>query len=88
MLTTRKKKAIIQDNQKSAVDTGSVGVQVAMLTKRIEELTDHLKKNKKDHHSRVGLIGLVSDRRKHLKYLKKKDFKEYEALINKLGLKR
>lgn len=69
-------------------DTGSPDVQVAVLTKRIEELTKHLKKNAKDFHSRRGLLQMVADRRSHLRYLEKNDKRRYNALIKKLGLKR
>lgn len=69
-------------------DTGSPDVQVAVLTKRIEELTKHLKKNAKDFHSRRGLLQMVADRRSHLRYLEKNDKRRYNAVIKKLGLKR
>jgi len=68
-------------------DTGSPEVQIAMLSKKIEELTKHLKKNAKDNHSRRGLIGMVADRRKHLKYLEKNSPKRYDAITKKVGLK-
>lgn len=70
------------------VDTGSPEAQVALLTRQIEELAKHLRKHKKDFHSRRGLLQMVADRRKHLKYLKRKDEKAYETLIKKLGLKK
>ena len=69
-------------------DTGSPEVQVAVLTRRILELTEHLNKNKKDKHSRRGLLKLVAKRRAHLKYLQRKDLKKYRALIKELGLKK
>lgn len=69
-------------------DTGSPEVQVAILTRRIEELSAHLDKNRKDKSSRRGLLGLVADRRKHLKYLESSDKRSYNALTKKLGLKK
>ena len=72
MLTKTKKQKVIGEHAIHATDTGSPEVQVAMLTKKIEELTKHLKKNAKDNHSRRGLLGMVADRQKHLKYLEKK----------------
>ncbi len=69
-------------------DTGSPEVQVAVLSRRIEELTDHLKKNKKDKHSRRGLLQMVANRQTHLNYLLKKDSKRYNTLVKKLGLKK
>lgn len=69
-------------------DTGSPEVQVTLLTKRIEELASHLKKHQKDKHSRRGLLAMVQNRQRHLKYLQKKNSKRYSALIKKLGLKK
>lgn len=69
-------------------DTGSPEAQVAILTKQIEDLSKHLKKNAKDFHSRRGLLQMVADRRTHLKYLERKDAKSYKALIKKLDLKK
>ncbi len=86
MLTTKKKEVIIQRSQRHATDTGSPNVQVSILSQRINELAAHLKENKKDNHSRRGLLKMVADRRTHLKYLKKKDEKAYNALIKQLGL--
>ncbi len=86
MLTTKKKEVIISKSQRHATDTGSPNVQVAILSQRINELALHLKENKKDNHSRRGLLKMVADRRAHLKYLKKKDEKAYNALIAQLGL--
>ncbi|MCD8495111.1 MAG: 30S ribosomal protein S15 [Candidatus Pacebacteria bacterium] len=88
MLTTRKKQTIIKNYQQADNDTGSPEVQVALLTKQIEELTGHLQNHKKDLHSRRGLIKMVSTRRKLLKYLKGQDIARYEALIQSLGLKK
>lgn len=69
-------------------DTGSPEVQVAILTRRIDELSSHLKKHLKDRHSRRGLLGLVADRRRHLKYIEKSSRRSYNALVKKLGLKK
>lgn len=80
--------AIVKDNARSANDTGSPEVQVALLTARIVELTPHFKANKKDHHGRRGLLRMVSRRRKLLDYLKSKDAARYVALIQKLGLRK
>jgi len=86
MLTKTKKAKIIKEVAVHDTDTGSTEVQVAVLTKRIDELASHLKKNPKDNHSRRGLLGMVADRRTHLKYLEKKAPKRYTALVKKLGL--
>lgn len=88
MLTKRKKTATIKEAAVHDKDTGSPEVQVAILTKRIDELTGHLKKHLKDKHSRRGLLQMVADRRTHLKYLEGKDKKRYNALIKKLNLKK
>lgn len=69
-------------------DTGSPEVQISILSKRIDELSKHLKANDKDKHSRRGLLGLVEKRRAHLKYLKKKNAKRYDAIVKKVGLKK
>ena len=73
--------------QRHDTDTGSPEVQVAILSQQINELAAHLKENKKDHHSRRGLLKMVSDRRAHLKYLKKKSETKYNSLVKKLGIK-
>ena len=86
MLTKTKKAKVIKEVAVHDKDTGSTEVQVAVLSKRIDELASHLKKNPKDNHSRRGLLGMVADRRTHLKYLEKKAPKRYAALIKKLGL--
>lgn len=86
MLTKVKKEKIIKTSQKHEKDTGSPEVQVALLSKRIDELTKHLKTNKKDNHSRRGLLGLVADRRTHLNYVKKKSLRRYNTLVKKIGL--
>ena len=88
MLTKRKKVNATKGTARHETDTGSPEVQVALLTKQISELTAHLKKNHKDHHSRRGLLSMVANRRKHLHYLEKKSPKSYSALIKKLKLKR
>lgn len=87
MLTKDKKAKVIKKNQLSATDTGSSAVQIGILTERISQLSDHLKTHKKDNHSRRGLIKLVSKRRKHLSYLKKKDEKAYTKVVKDLKLK-
>ncbi len=88
MLTKTKKTRVIKEVQVHEKDTGSPEVQVAILSKRIDELTSHLKKNTKDNHSRRGLLQMVADRKKHLKYLEKKNPKRYGSLTKKLGLKK
>ncbi len=87
-LTQEQKKAILSDYATVEADTGSPEVQVAMLTKRIADLTEHLKTHKHDHHTRRGLLGLVGRRRRLLKYLEKTDINRYRALIERLGLRR
>jgi len=86
MLTKTKKAKVIKEVAVHATDTGSTEVQVAVLSKRIDELAAHLKKNAKDNHSRRGLLGMVADRRTHLNYLLKKNPKRHAALVKKLGL--
>lgn len=88
MLTKRVKAAIATEHRRHEKDTGSAEVQVATLTREIEELSRHLKKNPKDNHSRRGLLKMVSRRRKLLLYLKKREPKTYEKLIKKLDLKK
>lgn len=88
MLTKRVKSRIIKEHQSHEKDTGSAQVQIAVITRRVDELADHLKKNPKDHHSRRGLLKLVGKRRRFLAYLKKNDLKEYEKTIKKLDLKK
>ncbi len=87
MLATKKKQTIIKKNQIHDKDTGSPEVQVAILSSQIDELAKHLKKNKKDNHSRRGLIKMVADRRIHLKYLQRKSKSRYDALVKKMDLK-
>lgn len=88
MLSKQIKKNAMAKGQRHDGDTGSPEAQVSLLTRKIEELAKHLRSHKKDFHSRRGLLQMVADRRKHLKYLQRKDAKSYEALIEKLGLKR
>ncbi len=88
MLTAKKKAKVIKEVAIHEKDTGSAEVQIAVLSKRIEELTSHLKKNLKDKHSRRGLLQMVADRRTHLKYLEKSDKKRYNAILKKLSLKK
>jgi small subunit ribosomal protein S15 len=87
MLKTEKKQKVIKKAQVNDKDTGSSSVQIAILTERIKELTGHLKKHKKDLHSRRGLIKMVANRRKHLKYLEKNDNKAYTKIVSDLKLK-
>ena len=87
-LTTEQKKTIMADYAPVEGDTGSPEVQVAMLSKRISDLTEHLKQHKHDHHTRRGLLALVGRRRRLLKYLEKTDIARYRALIERLGLRR
>ena len=82
------KAQIVKDYQRKQSDTGSPEVQVALLTGRINHLTEHLKIHKKDHHSRRGLLMLVGQRRRLLDYLRRNDIERYRALIAKLGLRR
>lgn len=88
MLTKRKKENAMKEVRRHDGDTGSTEVQVAILSRRIDELASHLKHNHKDKHSRRGLLGLVASRRKHLKYLETTDKKSYSSVIKKLGLKK
>ena len=88
MISKEKKQEIIAEYGRTEGDTGSPEVQVAILTARIQELTDHLKANPKDHHSRRGLLKMVGQRRGMLAYLKKIDIERYRALIAKLGLRK
>jgi small subunit ribosomal protein S15 len=88
MLTKRVKENALKETRRHDSDTGSPEAQVSLLTRQIEELSSHLRKHKKDFHSRRGLLQMVADRRKHLKYLETKNETAYNALIKKLGLKR
>jgi len=87
-VTAEKKQEIIQDNARDNGDTGSPEVQVAILTERINALTSHFKEHHKDNHSRRGLLAMVNKRRSLLDYLKRKDVERYNALIQKLGLRK
>ena len=87
-LTSENKSSIVADYARAEDDTGSPEVQVALLSARISELTDHFGEHKKDHHSRQGLLKMVNKRRKLLDYLKKKDQNRYRELISRLGLRR
>ncbi len=87
-LSTEQKSEVISEFKQGDLDTGSAEVQVALLTKRITELSDHFAEHKKDHHSRRGLLRMVNQRRKLLDYLKSNDLERYQALIAKLGLRR
>ncbi len=82
------KQDIIGENKLHTSDTGSSEVQIALLSKRIEDLTEHFKTHKKDHHSRVGLLRLVGRRRRLLNYLKSRDIERYRSIVKKLGLRR
>ncbi len=88
MISKEKKAAIIAEYGRKPGDTGSPEVQIAILTARIAELTEHLKVNQKDHHSRRGLLKMVGQRRGLLNYLKKTDLEGYRALIEKLGIRK
>lgn len=88
MISKEKKAEIIKTYGRTPEDTGSPEVQIAILTERIRELTEHLKVNKKDHHSRRGMLKMIGQRRNLLAYLQKKDLEAYRALIEKLGLRR
>jgi small subunit ribosomal protein S15 len=88
MIAKEKKQAVITDLQKGKDDTGSSAVQVGILTKRIEEITEHLQTNKKDHMARRGLLQMVGKRKRHLQYIAKHDSQEYLDLIKKLGIRR
>lgn len=87
-ITAQRKQEVIADNARGTGDTGSAEVQVAILSERIANLTEHFKTHKKDNHSRRGLLKLVSARRSLLDHLKKSDESRYQALIEKLGLRR
>ena len=88
MISKEKKTAIINEYGRKPGDTGSPEVQIAILTARIQELTEHLKNNQKDHHSRRGLLKMVGQRRGLLDYLKEKDIERYRSLIERLGIRK
>ena len=87
-LTAERKRELTEKYGKSAEDTGSTEVQIAMLTERINHLTEHLRTHRKDHHSRRGLLMLVGKRRRMLRYLERRDLERYRALVAELGLRR
>lgn len=88
MIGAEQKQSVIADYRQHETDTGSPEVQIALLTKRINELSEHFKVHDKDHHSRRGLLKLVSQRRRMLKYLRRSDLQRYTTLIGRLGLRR
>ena len=88
MMLKEQKTAIIENNRTHETDTGSPEVQIAILTERIAQLTEHLKVHKKDNHSRRGLLKMVGNRRSLLNYLQKKDIERYRAIVAKLGLRK
>ena len=88
MITKEQKTAVITGNRVHETDTGSPEVQIAILTERIQQLTEHLKVHKKDNHSRLGLLKMVGHRRRLLDYLMKKDIERYRACIAKLGIRK
>jgi small subunit ribosomal protein S15 len=87
-LTQEDKRTVVEQFGKDANDTGATEVQIALLTRRINDLTEHLREHKHDHHSRRGLLMLVGRRRRFLNYLQKKDLERYRSLIRELGLRR
>jgi small subunit ribosomal protein S15 len=87
-MTTQEKSEIVADHRRAEADTGSPEVQVAILSKRIADLTEHLKTHAKDHASRRGLLQMVGKRRRLLEYLRREDIERYRALIARLGLRR
>ena len=88
MITKEQKTAVIESNRTHETDTGSPEVQIAILTERITQLTEHLKIHKKDNHSRLGLLKMVGKRRNLLDHLAKKDIERYRACIAKLGIRK
>ncbi len=88
MSTAEVKQGVVEANRRHPTDTGSTEVQVGLLTQRLNELSEHFKSHEKDHHSRRGLMRIVSQRRRLLDYLKRKDFDRYRKLIDELGLRR
>ncbi len=88
MISKERKEEIMKEYGRTAGDTGSPEVQIALLTARIQELTEHLKIHQKDHHSRRGLLKMVGHRRRLLAYLKKVDIERYRSLIERLGLRK
>ena len=88
MLTQERKQEVIKTFKRKETDTGSPEVQIALLTERVNYLTDHFKVHTDDHHSRRGLLKMVGQRRRLLEYLKKKDVTRYKAVVDKLGLRK
>lgn len=88
MISAETKRNVIDAYKQTATDTGSTEVQVALLTERLAQLTEHFKHHTKDHHSRRGLMKIVSKRRRLLDYLKRTDYERYQKLIDSLGLRR
>ena len=88
MIASSIKATVVKDNARSVGDTGSPEVQIALLSRRINDLTEHLKSHKHDHHSRRGLLLLVGQRRRLLQYLVKTDIARYRSIIEKLGIRR
>jgi small subunit ribosomal protein S15 len=88
MLTKERKTAVVEEHARADGDTGSPEVQIALLTERINRLTDHLREHKHDHHSQRGLLQLVGQRRRQLAYLSRKDIQRYRAVLAKLGLRK
>ena len=86
-LTTEEKESIVSKFGKNKTDTGSASVQIALLTRRIRQLTDHITKHKKDNHSRRGLVMLVGQRKRLMKYLRKTDLEKYKNVVNKLKIR-
>ncbi len=87
-VTVEQKRAVVEQYGKDGKDTGKPEVQIALITTRIQDLTEHLKTHKKDHHSRRGLLKLVGQRRRLLRYLKRKDLEAYRDVLAKLGLRK
>ncbi len=87
-LSAAQKTEVVNDFGKSATDTGSTSVQIALLTRRIEELSQHLQTHRKDHHGRRGLLMMVGKRKRLLSYLEREDYDAYKELIQRLGLRR
>ena len=88
MIAVEKKKTVIESNRTHEKDTGSPEIQIALLTERINELTEHLRTHTKDHHSRRGLLKMVGKRRRLLRYLERNDLERYRSLVAELGLRR
>jgi small subunit ribosomal protein S15 len=87
-LTKEAKSALISEHRRGKTDTGSPEVQIAVLTTRIQQLTEHVRRHAQDHHSRRGLLQMVGKRRRLLEYLRKEDIERYRALVQRLGLRR